>query len=135
MILTKLSKKRKFKNEFFLIIYKVKKKCPERQTMTAVSQSDIRISVDRASKKMGIWKMMTLTYSLVHTNDCHSKQAQELHMFSEKFHGFRNQRQPQILASILSQTTDPKKKVVQKHSADIRWGRNMQVNVECSFFW
>lgn len=51
MILTKLSKKRKFKNGFFLIIYKVKKKCPERQTMTAVSQSDIPISVDRASKK------------------------------------------------------------------------------------
>lgn len=53
MILTKLSKKRKFKNGFFLIIYKVKKKCPERQTMTAVSQSDIPISVDRASKKNG----------------------------------------------------------------------------------
>lgn len=51
MILTKLSKKRKFKNGFFLIIYKVKKKCPERQTMTVVSQSDIPISVDRASKK------------------------------------------------------------------------------------
>lgn len=89
MILTKLSKKRKFKNGLFLRIYKIKKKCPERQTMTAVSQPDIHISMDRSSKKMEIWKMMTLTYSAVHTNDCHSKQAQELHMFSEKFHGFR----------------------------------------------
>lgn len=85
MILTKLSKKRKFKNGMILRIYKIKKKCPERQTMTAVSQSDIHISVDRASKKMGIWKMMTLTYSSVYTNDCHSKQAQELHIFWRNF--------------------------------------------------
>lgn len=53
MILTKLSKKRKFKNGMILRIYKIKKKCPERQTMTAISQSDIHISVDRASKKNG----------------------------------------------------------------------------------
>lgn len=36
-------------------------------------------------KKMGIWKMMTLTYSSVYTNDCHSKQAQELHIFWRNF--------------------------------------------------
>lgn len=87
MILTKLSKKRKFKSGLFLRIYKIKKKYPERQTMTVVSQPDIHISMDRSSKKVGIWKMMTLTYSSVRTNDCHSQQAQELHMFLEKFHG------------------------------------------------
>lgn len=53
MILTKLSKKRKFKNGLLLRIYKIKKKCPERQTMTAVSQPDIHISMDRSSKENG----------------------------------------------------------------------------------
>lgn len=53
MILTKLSKKREFKNGLFLRIYKIKKKCPERQTMTAVSQPDIHISMDRSSRENG----------------------------------------------------------------------------------
>lgn len=51
MILTKLSNKRKFENGLFLRIYKIKKKCPERQIITVVSQPDIHISVDRSSTK------------------------------------------------------------------------------------